>query len=69
MSDRTDYPPAYRPGIHWATDQAWEILDCLKEGAIPQETRFVLAGIIVSALMQAAEKGTEQLKREWTRAQ
>ena len=50
MNEHT-YPSKYPPGVHWATDMAWEILDQLRPGAISDDTRFVLAGMIAGSLM------------------
>lgn len=44
------YPSRYTPGTHWSTDEAWRILDTLKEGAISNEIRCFLAGMIAGAL-------------------
>jgi hypothetical protein len=49
---RTDYPPDYGIGVHWATDAAWEILDAFKPGEIPEHIRFLLAGMIAGKLMK-----------------
>ena len=47
-----EYPDRYRPGVHWATDAAWEILDQLKPGLIPQDARAYIAGQIAGRLMR-----------------
>lgn len=39
-----NYPSNYKPGSHWATDEAWQILDRLKPGAIDDDIRAFLAG-------------------------
>lgn len=57
MPKRTDYPNLYPPGTHWATDIAWEILDRVKEGKIPPDIRYYLAGTIAGRIMR--------LKDEW----
>ena len=44
------YPSNYRPGTHWATDAAWEILDTVKPGVIPDDVRAFLAGQIAGRL-------------------
>jgi hypothetical protein len=58
MGENTDqpkhpYPSHYRPGSHWATDEAWAILDRLPVGMLPDEYRFLLGGMIAGALMRA----------------
>jgi hypothetical protein len=47
------YPSQHPEGLHWATDEAWQILDMLKPGAIPDDIRFLLAGLIAGKLMRA----------------
>jgi hypothetical protein len=47
-----EYPSAYRPGAHWATDEAWQILDKVKPGLIPGDVRAFLAGLIAGTLMR-----------------
>lgn len=51
-----EYPPAYPPGKHWSIDAAWEILDTLKPGLIPQDARCFLAGQIAGRLAQERQK-------------
>ena len=46
------YPSNYPPGTHWATDEAWAILDTLKPGVISDDVRFFLAGSIAGTLMR-----------------
>jgi hypothetical protein len=46
------YPSKYPPGTHWATDAAWEILDTVKPGVIPDDVRAFLAGQIAGRLMK-----------------
>jgi hypothetical protein len=46
-----DYPDRYKPGSHWATDAAWEILDAVNPGAISPDVRAYLAGLIAGRLM------------------
>jgi hypothetical protein len=55
LSKRT-YPSRYRPGSHWAVDEAWEILDGLPVGMLPDDYRFLVAGQIVGVLLKAAER-------------
>lgn len=50
MTEHT-YPDRYKPGTHWSTDAAWEILDRVKPGVIPDEVRALLAGLIAGRLM------------------
>lgn len=54
------YPSAYGRGQHWALDEAWAILDTLTPGAIPDETRILLAGMIFGTLMRLARDGRLQ---------
>jgi hypothetical protein len=46
------YPPAYKKGMHWAIDAAWEILDDLPVGMLPKDYRLLLAGKITGTLMR-----------------
>jgi hypothetical protein len=48
------YPSAHTPGTHWATDEAWQILDVAKPGAIADDLRFLLAGLIAGRLLRMA---------------
>ena len=48
------YPSNYRPGVHWSTDAAWEIMDTLKPGALSDDERFLIAGMIAGMLMRIA---------------
>jgi hypothetical protein len=50
--DQRPYPPGYLPGAHWATDEAWKILDGLPVGMLPDDYRFLLAGRIAGTLMK-----------------
>ena len=49
------YPDRYPPGTHWSLDAAWEILDTIKPGVIPDDVRALLAGMISGRLMQERE--------------
>lgn len=51
------YPPLYRPGQSWALDEAWAILDTLTPGAIPEDIRTLLTGMIWSTLIRLAREG------------
>lgn len=53
---RTDYASNHKPGTHWATDEAWKILDQIKEGAIPNDVRQWLAGAIAGMLMRVIKE-------------
>lgn len=71
MSDEHEYPSNYRPGMHWASDAAWKILDKLKPGAISQESRCFLAGMIAGSFIQereASTTGDPRLGMHYTRA-
>jgi hypothetical protein len=46
------YPSNFKPGVHWAIDEAWEILDKLPVGLLPNDYRFWLAGVIAGTLMR-----------------
>jgi hypothetical protein len=48
------YPSLYPPGSHWSIDEAWAILDRLPPGMLPDEWRFLLAGIIAGTLQRVA---------------
>lgn len=50
------YPSNYRPGTHWSVDEAWEILDQLPVGILPDDHRFLIAGMIAGALLKASKK-------------
>jgi hypothetical protein len=50
-----EYPSRYGPGVHWATDAAWEILDNIKPGVIDVDVRSFLAGLIAGRLMEERE--------------
>jgi hypothetical protein len=54
------YPSRYPPGTHWATDEAWRILDFVKPGIIPEDVRAYLAGAITGLLETYRGKGTPQ---------
>lgn len=46
------YPEGRGPGIHWALDEAWTILDTIRPGVIPDEVRVFLSGMIAGTLMR-----------------
>jgi len=48
------YPSRYGRGEHWAIDEAWDILDSLPVGMLPDDERFLAAGRIAGALMRVA---------------
>jgi hypothetical protein len=48
------YPSDYPPGTHWATDEAWHILDILTPGVLSDDVRAFLAGAIAGTLMRVA---------------
>jgi hypothetical protein len=45
------------PGSHWATDEAWRILDTLPVNALDMTHRCLIAGMIAGALMKAKRDG------------
>jgi hypothetical protein len=52
-----EYPDRYLPGMHWATDEAWEILDTfLPPGQLTLEQRSYLAGLIAGTLMRLRDR-------------
>ena len=51
------YPSNYPLGTHWATDEAWRILDHIKPGIIPADIRAYLAGAIAGVVMKYAVEG------------
>jgi hypothetical protein len=55
MAEHT-YPRLFPPGTHWATDEAWAILDAVRPGVIDPETRAYLSGLIAGTLMRLVEK-------------
>jgi hypothetical protein len=61
MSERHHtYPPIYTSGESWAADEAWAILDTLTPGALTEETRFFLAGMVIGALLRLSRDGRIQ---------
>lgn len=60
MEAKHKYPSLHKPGSHWATDEAWKILDMLKPGAIPDDTRYFLAGSIAGTLLRLVPKKDDQ---------
>lgn len=46
------YPSRHLPGSHWATDEAWDILDRFNPGVIPEDYRAFLAGMIAGTLLK-----------------
>jgi hypothetical protein len=50
------YPSNYRPGTHWAVDEAWGIMDTLPVGMLPNHWRFLIAGMIVGTLLKHSKK-------------
>lgn len=56
------YPSHYPPGSgHWAIDEAWQILDRIKDGVIPDDARAFLSGLIAGTLMRECS-GVAELK-------
>lgn len=49
------YPSRYPPGTHWSIDAAWQILDQIQPGVIPDDARAFLAGLIAARLMAERE--------------
>jgi hypothetical protein len=64
MSEHT-YPSDYKPGAHWATDEAWEILDMLPVGMLPDDYRMLVAGRIAGVLMRRCADAAD---RRWLKA-
>lgn len=58
------YPSRYPKGSHWATDLGWKILDQIEPGAIPDDTRMLLAGQI-AGLAVRMESDPSYFKRRW----
>lgn len=54
--DGRRYPSVCVPGTHWATDEAWRILDVLTPRAIPDDVRAFLAGAIAGALIKERQR-------------
>lgn len=57
------YPSLHRPGTHWATDESWVILDTLPVGLLPDDQRFLLAGMIAGSLMRVRSNARTPLLR------
>jgi hypothetical protein len=55
MTEQHCYPSNYGPGAHWATDAAWELLDHIKPGVIPDDVRAWLAGAFAGRLTRERE--------------
>jgi hypothetical protein len=53
-----NYPSRYPPGTHWATDEAWRILDYLPANAMNEDHRALLGGMIAGALMRIKPDAT-----------
>lgn len=60
---RSDYPSEYPPGKHWSTDAAWEMLDVFGPGAMPDEVRFLLAGMIAGRLQKERNDAARHFRR------
>jgi len=56
MDKKHPYPSRYPPGTHWAIDEAWEILDQLPVGMLPDDWRFLIAGQIAGKLMSTRKR-------------
>lgn len=56
MTIKHEYPSDYPPGVHWAIDAAWEILDTLKPGRLTIQERSLIAGMIAGRLMRESSK-------------
>jgi len=52
------YPSNYGPGVHWAIDEAWQILDELPVGQLTDDQRFLVAGRIAGTLLRVASPET-----------
>ena len=57
---RHTYPSKYPPGVHWAVDIAWQILDVFEPGALTADQRALLAGMIAGALMEVRQQEQEK---------
>lgn len=58
------YPSKYPPGCHWATDEAWQILDALPVGMLSDDLRFLTAGRIAGTLSRVASKPSAAWRTE-----
>ena len=58
--DPNDYPRDHKPGTHWATDKAWQIMDVVPPGAIPSAMRDFVSGLIAGALVEARKLGARE---------
>ena len=62
------YPASFPPGAHkWAT-AAWTILDQMNPNALKTRDRFVLGGLIASALSEMYENGGSDASVTYLRA-
>lgn len=55
MSDKHTYPSQYGRGLIWHLDEAWDILDRIRPGVIPDDARSLLCGLISGTLSRVAE--------------
>jgi hypothetical protein len=52
-----EYPRGWEPGAHWASDEAWRVLDILMPGHLSLPARELLAGAMTGALIKAYKQG------------
>ena len=52
------YPSMYQRGVISFLDEAWNVLDTIKSGIIPDDVRAYLAGYFGAALEKANMKGS-----------
>lgn len=60
IRDPNDYPRDHKPGTHWSTDKAWEIMDMVPPGAISSALRDLMSGMISGSLVEARKLGARE---------
>lgn len=58
--DPNDYPRDHKPGAHWSTDKAWQIMDLIAPGMISSRLRDLMSGMIAGALVEARRLGARE---------
>lgn len=53
-----EYPSRHPKGSRWSTDEAWQMLDMLKPGIIPDDVRAYIAGYMGGALEKLFDENT-----------
>lgn len=58
--DPNDYPRDHKPGTHWATDKAWQIMDLIPPDGISSPLRDLMSGMIAGSLVEARKLGARE---------